>query len=152
MNPGNKTEQTEGIRKQSVAVLGALTAKAGEFELGEPPQALGRHRRRLRENTYKVLVVGEAKRGKSTFVNALIGRDILPPDVDVATSQVFNIRPSAQEAYRLRYEDGSGREILLEDLPRYGSQIALDAGVVPTADQVIRWIEVEVPIRFLPGG
>ncbi|MDQ3966274.1 MAG: dynamin family protein, partial [Actinomycetota bacterium] len=92
------------------------------------------------------------KRGKSTFVNALIGRDILPTDVDVATSQVFNIRPSGREAYRVRYEDGSEREILLEDLPRYGGQIALDAGIVPTADQIVRWIEVDVPIRFLPEG
>src|ERR687894_322312 len=152
MNSGNKTEQTEGIRKQSVAVLGALTAKAGEFELGEPPQALGRHRRRLRENTYKVLVVGEAKRGKSTFVNALIGRDILPTDVDVATSQVFNIRPSEREAYRVRYEDDSAREITAEDLPRYGSRAMPEAGVVPALEEIVRWIEVDVPVRFLPKG
>src|ERR671916_3351966 len=152
MNSGNKTEQTEGISKQSVAVLGALTAKAGEFELGEPPQALGRHRRRLRENTYKVLVVGEAKRGKSTFVNALIGRDILPTDVEVATSQVFNIRPAKQEAYRVRYEDGSAREITAGDLPRYGSQVMHDAGIVPKPDEIVRWIEVDMPVRFLPPG
>src|SRR3712207_7983332 len=92
MSSGNATERTEGIRKQSVAVIDAIKAKAGEFELGKPPEALERHRRRLRENSYKVLVVGEAKRGKSTFVNALIGQDILPTDVDVATSQIFNIR------------------------------------------------------------
>jgi adenosyl cobinamide kinase/adenosyl cobinamide phosphate guanylyltransferase len=39
-----------------------------------------------------VPVVGEAKGGKSTFANAPIGRDLLPTDVDVATSQVFGIR------------------------------------------------------------
>src|SRR5919107_5613708 len=50
------------------------------------------------------LVVGEAKRGKSTFVNALIGRDILPTDVRVATSQVFDVRPADREAYHLRFE------------------------------------------------
>jgi predicted GTPase len=152
MNSGNKTEQTEGIRRQSVAVIDALKAKAGEFELGEPPEALQRHRRKLRENAYKVLVVGEAKRGKSTFVNALIGRDILPTDVEVATNQVFNIRPAEREAYRVRYEDGSAREITLQDLPRYGSQVMADAGIVPTPDEIIRWIEVDMPVRFLPPG
>jgi ribosome biogenesis GTPase A len=85
---GNVTEQIEGIRRQTVAVLDDLIAKAGEFELADPPAALGRYREKLRENAYKVLVVGEAKRGKSTFVNALIGRDILPIDVDVATMEV----------------------------------------------------------------
>src|SRR3954447_1169985 len=152
MQPSNVTEQIEKVRQQSIAVLDALVAKAEEFELAKPPEALERYRQKLRENSYKVLVVGEAKRGKSTFVNALIGRDILPTDVDVATSQVFNILPSKREAYRLRFEDGSAREITVQDLPRYGSQVMIDAGVVPTADQIIRWIEVDAPIRFLPRG
>ena len=138
MYSGNVTGQIEGIRQQTLTVLDETIARAGEFELADPPPALTRYRKKLADNTYKVLVVGEAKRGKSTFVNALIGRDVLPTDVDVATSQVFNIRPSQREAYRLRFEDGSEREISLEDLPLYGSQVALDAGVVPTADQLIR--------------
>ena len=148
----NVTEQIEGIRRQTVAVLDDLLAQAGEFELTDPPAALGRYRQKLRENAYKALIVGEAKRGKSTLVNALIGRDILPTDVDVATSQVFNIRASEREAYRLRFEDGSVREVRPDDLLRYGSQIAPNAGMLPTADRIIRWIEVDVPIRFLPKG
>ena len=148
----NVTEQIEGIRRQAVAVLDDLVAQAGEFELTDPPAVLGRYRQKLRENAYKVLVVGEAKRGKSTLVNALIGRDILPTDVDVATSQVFNIRASDREAYRLRFEDGSVREIPPEDLPRYGSQIGPNAGMIPATDRIIRWIEVDASIRFLPKG
>jgi GTPase SAR1 family protein len=144
--------QTEGVRQQTVAVLDELIARADGFELAGPPPALESYREKLRENSYKVLVVGEAKRGKSTFVNALIGRDLLPTDVDIATSQVFNIRPSEREAYRLRFEDGSAREITAGDLSRYGSQVMLDAGAVPAPREIIRWIEVDVPIRFLPGG
>ncbi|MGH3090097.1 MAG: dynamin family protein, partial [Rubrobacteraceae bacterium] len=127
-------------------------SKAGEFELAAPPPALAQYREKLKENSYKVLVVGEAKRGKSTFVNALIGRDILPTDVDVATSQVFSIRPSERESYRLRFEDGSAREIAAEELPNYGSQVMIDAGIVPSPEEIIRWIEVDVPVQFLPKG
>src|SRR3954462_356329 len=152
MPSGNVTGQIEGIRRQTVTILDELLARAGEFELGDPPAVLERYHQKLRENSYKVLVVGEAKRGKSTFVNALIGRDILPTDVDVATSQVFNICPSEREAYRLRFEDGSEREILQEDLTRYGSQIAPDVGYLPTTDQIIRWIEIDMPVRFLSRG
>jgi dynamin family protein len=140
---GNVTGQIEGIRQKTVTVLDELIARAGEFELAEPSPALGRYRQKLNENAYKVLVVGEAKRGKSTFVNALIGRDILPTDVDVATSQVFNVRPSEQEAYRLRFEDGSEREIPPEDLPLYGSQRVANTGFLPTSDRVICCIEVK---------
>src|SRR5215217_8983523 len=148
MQSGNATGQVEGIRQQTVAVLDELISRAGEFELADPPPALDLCRKKLSENAYKVLVVGEAKRGKSTFVNALIGQDILPTDVDVATSQVFNIRPSEREAYRVRFEDGSEREILPEELPLYGSQTGADAGTVPASDQIVRWIEVDVPVRF----
>ena len=152
MHPGDATGQIEGVRRQTIAVLNELISKAGGFELADPPPVLGQHLQKLRENAYKVLVAGEAKRGKSTFVNALIGRDILPTDVDVATSQVFNVRPSPREAYRVRFEDGSAREIPPEALPLYGSQAMAGAVSLPTNDRIVRWIEVEAPIKFLPAG
>jgi ribosome biogenesis GTPase A len=38
-------------------------------------------RDRLRERRLRVLVAGEAKRGKSKLVNALLGRPVLPSKV-----------------------------------------------------------------------
>src|SRR5829696_5655273 len=153
MHPGDATGQIEGVRRQTIAVLNELISKAGGFELADPPPVLGQQLQKLRQNTYKVLVAGEAKRGKSSFVNALIGQDILPTDVRVATSQVFSVSPAERESYRLRFEDDSVQEITLDDLPRYGSQVLEDVGERPRLDQIIRWIEVDEPhIRFLPGG
>jgi GTPase SAR1 family protein len=149
---GDTTGQIEEVRRQTVAVLEELISKAGAFELADPPPVLRQYRDKLRENAFKVLVAGEAKRGKSTFVNALIGRDVLPTDVEVATSQVFRVRPSEKEAYRLRFEDGSAREITHQEISLYGSQVMADAGVVPAPGEIIRWIEVDVPVRFLPRG
>lgn len=137
-------------RQKTLALLGSLTEKSRAFGLAEPPPVLEECRTKLEENSYQVLVVGEAKRGKSTFVNALIGRDILPTDVDVATSQVFRVCPADSESYRLRFEDGSEQAVGAGDLPRYGSQVVADAEGVPGLDRVIRWIEVDVPARFLP--
>jgi GTPase SAR1 family protein len=152
MQTGNVTGQIEEVRRQALAVLQDLATKAGIFGLPEPPETLQLYQRKLQDNEYRVLVVGEAKRGKSTLVNALIGQDILPTDVDVATSQIFKISPSAREDYRLRFEDGSEQHISREDLPLYGSQVMADAGRSPTLAQIIRWIEVDVPVRFLPEG
>jgi GTPase SAR1 family protein len=146
-------EQANQVRNETISILDALTGRAGEFELPKPPEALERYHQRLVQNTYKVLVAGEAKRGKSSFVNALIGQDVLPTNVRVATSQVFDVRLASREAYRLRFEDNSVRDISREDLPRYGSQVLEDAGERPELDQVIRWIEVDTPtISFLPRG
>jgi GTPase SAR1 family protein len=146
-------QQASTVRQETIFILENLTKKAGELELPKPPEALEHYHQRLVENTYKVLVVGEAKRGKSSFINALIGRDILPTNVRVTTSQVFDVRPAEREAYRLCFEDDSRREITLDDLPRYGSQVLEDAGERPRLDQIIRWIEVDTPtVRFLPDG
>jgi hypothetical protein len=46
--------------------------------LRRPLEVLVHAQRRLSENTYDVLVVGEAKRSKNAFVYALIDRNILP--------------------------------------------------------------------------
>ncbi len=143
-------DRADVVRKKTLAVLSSLTERARAFGLPDPASSLAQHQQKLADNTYQVLVVGEAKRGKSTFVNALIGRDILPTDVDIATSQVFRICPAEGEAYRLRFEDNSQREISVADLPSYGSQVVADAQGVPRLDQIIRWIEVDVPARFLP--
>jgi GTPase SAR1 family protein len=135
----------------AVALLERLESEGAEFELPEPAEEFGRVREKLADATYNVLVVGEAKRGKSTFVNALIGRDILPTDVDIATSQVFRVS-RGPEGYRLRFEDGSEREIQAAELSSYGSQVVLDAHGQPWLEQTVRWIEVDVPARFLPDN
>ena len=118
-----------------------------------PPPAWRSTGKKLADNTYQVLVVGEAKRGKSTFVNALIGRDILPTDVDIATSQVFRVCPrGAAKPIACASRTIRSRRSPLADLPRYGSQVVADADGVPRLDQIIRWIEVDVPARFLPAN
>lgn len=142
----------ESIRLKTLANLNELAGKAQAFQLPQPPEALDGLKQKLAANQYEVLVVGEAKRGKSSFINALIGRDILPTDVDIATSQVFRISRAEREGYRLRFEDDSARAITLEDFPKYGSQVVADLEGQPRLDQWIRWIEVEVPALFLPEG
>jgi septin family protein len=145
-------DRAEVIRQKTLTILSSLMERARAFGLPDPAPSLAQNRQKLVNNTYQVLVVGEAKRGKSTFVNALIGRDILPTDVDIATSEVFRICPAERAAYRLRYEDDSQKEIGAADLARYGSQVVADADGAPRLDQMLRWIEVDVPARFLPAN
>jgi GTPase SAR1 family protein len=146
------TDQIATVRQKTTVLLDRLAEQGKAARLPEPPAALARSRQKLAEDTYSVLVVGEAKRGKSTFVNALIGRDILPTAVDIATSQVFRIHQAEHEAYRLCFEDGSHQEISAGDLARFGSQVVADVDGEPRLDQMVRWLEVDGPVRFLPAG
>ena len=41
--------------------------------------------------SYDVVVCGEVKKGKSSLLNAIVGKQILPVANEIATSQVFRI-------------------------------------------------------------
>lgn len=46
----------------------------------------------IRQDRFLLMVVGEAKSGKSTFINAYLGEEILPMDVKQCTSAIVEIR------------------------------------------------------------
>jgi GTP-binding protein EngB required for normal cell division len=61
---------------------------------------------RLDAERLRVLVAGEAKRGKSTLVNALLGRDLLPSGVTPLTAVTTTVRYGDDERAEVRFLDG----------------------------------------------
>jgi hypothetical protein len=61
---------------------------------------------RLDEARLRVLVVGEAKRGKSTLVNALLDRSVLPSGVTPLTAVATTVRYGDDERAEVRFLDG----------------------------------------------
>ena len=73
-------------------------------------------RDRLDAARLRVLVVGEAKRGKSTLVNALLGRDVLPSGVTPLTAVATTVRYGDDERAEVRFLDGHDEKHLLAAL------------------------------------
>jgi GTPase Era involved in 16S rRNA processing len=84
---------------QALAELSALGTEQDREQLA----AL---RDRLAEARLRVMVVGEAKRGKSTLVNALLGRDMLPSGVTPLTAVTTTVRYGEDERAEVRFLDG----------------------------------------------
>ena len=61
--------------------LKRLRGFAGELDLNETIGLIDEVLHRIENDSFTVAVVGEFKRGKSTFINALLGVDVLPTDV-----------------------------------------------------------------------
>ncbi|MCB8939246.1 MAG: dynamin family protein [Ardenticatenaceae bacterium] len=104
----------------------------------------------LRQTKVTLMVVGRAKRGKSSFVNGLIGRELLPVDLDIATSQAFVVRKAEEESYLANLVDGSSVPIGLEDLYLIGSELGQDSRNEDSQINKIRWIDINVRSEYLP--
>ncbi len=102
---------------------------------------------------FNIVVCGEVKHGKSSLLNAIIGKELLPVNVREATCQVFRISDSPKESFELVFTDGHHEKIDLKGLVRYGSQTEIDAQGEPLlAGRVLRYIGIETPVAFIPPG
>jgi GTP-binding protein EngB required for normal cell division len=107
----------------------------------------------LEEGKLRIAVCGKVKNGKSSFINAIIGRELLPVCSDVATSQVFVINHAEKDSFFVVYANGDRKAIpTKEELVAYGSQATIDSKGVMDADKSILYIEVNTPLEFLPKG
>ena len=84
-----------------LAALDELSALGGEADRA----ALAELRSRLRDRRLRVLVAGEAKRGKSTLVNALLGRAVLPTGVTPLTALATTVRYGRNERVTAVFRD-----------------------------------------------
>lgn len=69
-------------------------------------ETIGDLRDRLAARRLRVLVAGEAKRGKSTLVNALLGQPLLPVGVLPLTALATTVRYGRQKAVTAEFADG----------------------------------------------
>lgn len=106
----------------------------------------------LAKGDFNLAVCGKVKNGKSSLINALMGRRILPECNDVATSRVFKISHAESDSFFIVYSNGDKKEITLNELAQYGSQAAIDMTGESSSDKAVAYIQVNTPMDFLPEG
>lgn len=75
--------------------------------------------RRLGEDRMRLLVVGEAKRGKSSLVNALLGLDLLPTGAVPVTALATTIVHDTRTFAAVDYFDGRTETVDVGELARF---------------------------------
>lgn len=106
----------------------------------------------LANDAFNLVVCGKVKNGKSSLINALLGRELLPVNSDTATSQVFRITDSEEESFTIVYVNGDEQPITHDQLVAVGSQAAIDEAGDITPDKAIAYIQVNTKVPFLPKG
>lgn len=82
---------------------------------------------RVQSNSFSVAVVGEFKRGKSTFINALLGQDILPSDVNPCSATLNRVTYGVAPRVQIVYRDGREEEIAIDQLADYVTKLTSES-------------------------
>ncbi|HXH14106.1 MAG TPA: dynamin family protein [Alphaproteobacteria bacterium] len=103
---------------------------------------------KLAEDRFTLAVVGQFKRGKSSLLNAIIGRDVLPTGVLPLTSAITMLKFGPQERLVIRRDGLQFPEIApLERLAEYVTERGNPGNCKKVATAT-----VEVPLPFLRRG
>ncbi len=101
---------------------------------------------RLAEHRLRVLVVGEAKRGKSSLVNALLGTAMLPTGVTPVTALATALRHGESLGLQIEYGDR------VEQLPMAAMAKLVTESGNPGNHRGITRVTAYLPAPLLAGG
>jgi small GTP-binding protein len=106
-------------RQEMLALLDELLSLAAGLLAEGSRRNLAAARVRVAENRFNLVVLGEFKRGKSTLINALLERDVLPTGVVPLTSVVTAIGAGDRDRLMVRFSDGREQARPLDELAEY---------------------------------
>ncbi len=113
-----KKQQLESLIEQQMDVLSSLEMMAWQRDVEKL-------RARVQQDNFKVFVMGEFKRGKSTFINALLGEKVLPAYAIPCTAIINEVKWGNQPRailHHLPSPDGlvaPPRDIPVTDIDQY---------------------------------
>lgn len=126
-------------------VLRRLRDYSEKLNLEQSIQAIDAVLQRLETNSFSIAVVGEFKRGKSTFINALLGREILPSDILPTTATLNRVTYGLKPLVKIRFKDGREEEIAIAQLANYVTKWTLES---ETTAADVREAVVYYPIPY----
>ena len=138
MDPSNMTMDVADSRREIVSRLERLCR---DFRIDSLLPQLHAGDEVLREHgLVDVAVLGQFKAGKSSFLNGLIGRNVLPVDVLPATAVITRLGHGSAEKAVVRRQNGGVEEIPLEELPEFVTERKN-----PGNEKKVSIVDVELP-------
>jgi Dynamin family len=87
-------------------------------------------RKRIETDSFSIAVVGEFKRGKSTFINAILGAEILPADILPTTATLNRVTYGSQPFVKIIFKDNEERDIAIHKLVSFVTKLTPECEAV----------------------
>ncbi len=131
--------------------------QSGRLELDRDIEDLKKTSKSLREGVFRLLVLGDMKRGKSTFLNALIGEKLLPSDVNPCTALLTILRYGKEKTVTVHFNDDTPPEKI--DFKSFKHRYTIDPTEAKQLQQQqklafpnVDYAVVEYPLNLLEKG
>lgn len=82
---------------------------------------------RLQSQKLTLVVVGEFKKGKSTFINALLGESVLPADILPTTATINRVVFGSTQTVTIHYKNQETHQISIDRLEEYVTKLTVDS-------------------------
>ena len=96
-------------------------------------------------DSFTVAVVGEFRRGKSTLINSLLGKAVLPSDVLPTTATLNRVTYGITPSVKIEYKDDTAEEIPIDQLNAYVTKLTEES---EKRAETIRQATIFYPISF----
>ena len=115
-----RKEKVQNLISESIKIYETLGMKTNAEKAGKSLE-------KVQKEDFKAIVIGEFKRGKSTFINALLGDEILPAFATPCTAVINEVKYADKEKAVLHFKDPlpqdadySFKEEVKNHINRYG--------------------------------
>ena len=85
--------------------------------------------KRIEDDSFSVAVVGEFKRGKSTFINALLGQEILPADILPCSATLNRVTYGLKPQVKVIYKNGREEDVAIDRLAEYVTKLTPESEI-----------------------
>lgn len=164
----NDLERVAQVRSDISASLGNLAetideaeftgdSSSGKLSLERDIEDIRTASKNLKQGVFRLLVLGDMKRGKSTFLNALIGENLLPSDVNPCTAVLTVLRYGTEKKVTIHFNDGKSPQQL--DFQSFKHKYTIDPAEAKKLEQEkkpafpdVDYAVVEYPLTLLEKG
>ena len=134
--------KSAGFLDRRIAELEEILGKDGGFL-----EELGYLRQKVEAGALSVAVLGQFKRGKTSFINALIGEDLLPTSVIPLTSIITVLKYGSKTQVKVIFSGNREKPIQMKDIGTYVTEKGN-----PGNGKGVLLVEIDYPSDYLKSG
>lgn len=134
-------------KKELISTVESLIVEAEKARAAPVKGGLQKLLAKLSDDAFNLVVLGQFKRGKTTFVNALLGEDLLPTAVVPLTSIITALRYGDKREIQVCFQDNRVKNISPGEIADYVTERGN-----PNNEKQVASVEIVHPNHYLAHG